>query len=111
MELDSSQLVIGERVKLQAGDRVPADMWLIYAEDLFVSQSVITGESAISKKTIAPLSGVPQTLSDYSNILFGGTTVTGGKGTGIVLAVGEETVYGNAAVPIPLRGRSSALCW
>lgn len=105
MELDSSQLVIGDRVKLQAGDRVPADMRLIYAEDLFVSQSVITGESAISEKTIAPLSGAPQTLSDYSNILFGGTTVTGGKGTGIVLAVGEEIVYGNAAAQLNQRKR------
>lgn len=46
-ELSSSELVVGDQIRLEAGDRVPADLRLTGATDLFVSQSVITGESAI----------------------------------------------------------------
>lgn len=57
---------------------------------------MITGESAIFEKTADLLLEEPQTFSDYTNILFSGTTVTGGNGKGIVIAVGENTVYGNS---------------
>lgn len=50
-ELSSSELVVGDQVRLEAGDRVPADIRLTDAKDLFVSQSVITGESAILEKS------------------------------------------------------------
>ena len=45
----------------------------------------------------------PQKLTDYSNILFGGTTVAGGTGTGIVLTVGQETVYGGLTPSVEAR--------
>ena len=93
-ELSSSELVVGDQVRLEAGDRVPADLRLTDASDLFVSQSVITGESAILEKTPNVLQEEPQKLTDYSNTLFSGTTVTGGTGTGVVLSIGLETVYG-----------------
>lgn len=93
-ELLSSHLVVGDQVRLEAGDRVPADLRLLSASDLFLSQSVITGESAAIEKTPEPLLSAPSSLNDYRNILFCGTTVTGGSGTGIVLAVGRDTVYG-----------------
>ncbi len=91
----SAELVVGDIVKLQAGEKVPADMRLIKANDFFVTQSVITGESGIIEKTSAKLSKEPVRLEDYTNIVFSGSTVTGGVGEGIVLAVGKDTVYGS----------------
>ena len=96
-EVSSDALVVGDRVLLQAGDRVPADIRLVSANDLFVSQSVITGESGVMEKTANTLQKVPASLSEFHNTVFMGTTVAGGVGEGIVLAVGEDTVYGTAA--------------
>lgn len=98
LELSPSQAVVGDRIFLKAGDRVPADMRIIKASDLFVSQSVITGESAVIEKNADSLIQKTDGLNEYSNILFGGTTITGGSATGIVLAVGDETVYGGLNV-------------
>lgn len=94
IELPSEKLVVGDRVRLEAGDRAPADLRVVEATDLFVSQAVISGESAIQEKTPAPLEKPPNTLNGYANMVFSGTTVTGGHCTGIVLAVGRDTVYG-----------------
>ncbi len=95
MEAASSDLVVGDTVRLFAGDRVPADIRLTAAADLFVSQSVITGESAILEKDASTLSE-PKSHSygEYKNIAFMGSAVVGGMGEGVVLAVGEDTVYG-----------------
>ena len=56
-----------------------------------------------SKKFPEALPKEPQKLTDYSNILFGGTTVAGGTGTGIVLTVGQETVYGGLTPSVEAR--------
>lgn len=94
-EVCSDNLVVGDLVRMEAGDRVPADIRLTDATDFFVSQSVITGESRILEKNTLPLAEAPTKISEYSNTIFQGTTVTGGWGTGIVLAIGADTVYGN----------------
>ncbi|MCD8323965.1 MAG: magnesium-translocating P-type ATPase, partial [Clostridiales bacterium] len=94
-EVCSDNLVVGDLVRMEAGDQVPADIRLTDATDFFVSQSVITGESRILEKNTLPLAEAPAKISEYSNTVFQGTTVTGGWGTGIVLAVGADTVYGN----------------
>lgn len=94
-EISSAELVVGDRVRLSAGDRVPADLRLIAAKDLFVSQSVITGESAILEKDPAPLPDKkPASYAGYTNLAFMGSAVTAGSGEGVVLAVGRDTVYG-----------------
>ena len=94
-ELSSTELVVGDRVHLQAGERVPADIRLTAASNLFMSQSVITGESAILEKHAGTLSGpAARSYAEYSNIAFMGSSITGGTGEGIVLAVGTSTVYG-----------------
>lgn len=102
-ECSSELLVVGDRVRVEAGDRVPADLRVIEASDLFVSQSVITGESMVLEKTPERLPNQPNTLNGYDNILFGGTTVAGGSGTGIVLAVGQQTVYGGLSPQLGAR--------
>lgn len=93
--LSSTELVVGDTVRLLAGDRVPADIRLTAAKDLFVSQSVITGESAIWEKQARVLpKGQARSYGEYENIVFMGSSVIGGTGEGIVLAVGKDTVYG-----------------
>ena len=94
VEISSAELVVGDTVRLFAGDRVPADIRLTAAADLFVSQSVITGESAILEKNAETISEKKaQSYTEYSNIAFMGSTVIGGTGEGVVLAVGQDTVY------------------
>ncbi len=93
--LPSEELVVGDKVRLFAGERVPADIRLTWAKDLFVSQSVLTGESAILEKNADTLvCGQARSYSDYYNIAFMGSSITGGAGEGVVLAVGSDTVYG-----------------
>ena len=93
--IPSSELVVGDRVQLMAGDRIPADLRLSTANDLFISQSVITGESAILEKDFQTGSeDKTQSYADYKNITFMGSTVISGTGEGIALAVGQDTVYG-----------------
>lgn len=93
--ISSTELVVGDTIRLFAGDRIPADIRLTTANDLFVSQSVITGESAILEKKSRNLSGKKAgSYAEYSNIAFMGSSVIGGTGEGIVLAVGQDTVYG-----------------
>lgn len=92
-ELNAEELTVGDIVRFTAGDKIPADIRLISAEDLFVSQSVITGESEISEKNTDRLKKA-EAFSDYTNIAFAGSTVVGGNGEGIVLAIGRDTVYG-----------------
>ena len=93
--LPSEELVVGDQVRLTAGDRIPADIRLTEAKDLFVSQSVLTGESAIVEKHDGMLSpGRVRSYSEYNNLAFMGSSVTGGTAEGVVLAVGKDTVYG-----------------
>ena len=95
MEISSAELVVGDQVRLLAGDRVPADIRLTKAKDLFISQSVLTGESGVLEKDAGILSrGQSRSYSDYNNLAFMGSSVTGGTGEGVVLAVGKDTVYG-----------------
>ncbi|WP_331467215.1 P-type ATPase, partial [Clostridioides difficile] len=80
-------------VLFSAGDRVPADIRLTKITDLFISQAAITGESAIIEKSCRKLSyGEQDTLTQLENLAFMATTVISGKGEGIVLAVGKDTL-------------------
>lgn len=95
VEISSEELVVGDIVLLSAGERIPADIRLIEAQDLFVSQAILTGESTILEKNIDRLPPAAQfSLNDFSNIAFMGSSITSGTGKGIVLAVGGSTVYG-----------------
>lgn len=107
LRISSEDLVVGDKVRLFAGERVQADIRLTWAKDLFVSQSVLTGESAILEKNSDTLvCGQARSYSDYHNIAFMGSSITGGTGEGIVLAVGKDTVYGgfSAAEAHPKNG-------
>lgn len=93
--ISSDQLVVGDQVRLSAGDRVPADIRLTAASELFISQSMLTGESAVLEKSADALPFArSRSYAQYANIAFMGCSVIGGSGEGIVLAVGQDTVYG-----------------
>lgn len=95
-EIPAEELVVGDIVLLSAGDRVPADIRLTKVSDLFISKAAITGESAILEKNAQVSSySNPESLPQLENLAFMATTVISGKGEGIVLAVGKDTLYGS----------------
>lgn len=95
-EIPAEELVVGDIVLLAAGDRVPADLRLTKVNDLYLSQAAITGESAILEKNAQALSySNSESLTQLENLAFMATTVISGKGEGIVLAVGKDTLYGS----------------
>ncbi|MBY4796962.1 magnesium-translocating P-type ATPase [Collinsella sp. AGMB00827] len=95
-EIPMDEIVVGDIVHLSAGDMVPADLRIIEAKDLFVSQSGITGESEPCEKTRAA-DAVEDSVTDYSDIAFMGTNVISGVGKGVVVAIGDETLFGHMA--------------
>ena len=94
----ADRLVVGDLVRLSAGERVPADIRLTKVRDCFLSESAITGESQLQEKEATACAEVPAHIRDYKNIAFCGTTVVNGSCEGIVIAVGSQTRYG-AIVP------------
>jgi len=90
---DSKELVPGDVVLLQSGDKVPADLRLIQIRDLQINESALTGESlpAAKRRSVLP----PETpLGDRANMAYSSTLVTYGTGTGVVVATGDATEIG-----------------
>ncbi|MFC5749067.1 cation-translocating P-type ATPase [Actinomadura rugatobispora] len=90
--LPSEELVRGDLVLLEAGDRIPADLRLVRAADLSVDESALTGESAPVAKTPDALGEAA--LADRRNMAHSGTFVTYGRGAGLVTATGAGTEIG-----------------
>lgn len=91
--IDSIDLVPGDIVLLEAGDRVPADLRLIEAKALKVEEAILTGESVPVDKDVAPVAeNAP--LGDRASMLFSGTLVVAGTGRGIVTATATGTEIG-----------------
>ncbi|RHW51590.1 magnesium-translocating P-type ATPase [Lactobacillus bombicola] len=98
-EIDTSEVVVGDVIRLAAGDMVPADMRLLTSKDLFCSSSSLNGESNPVEKiaTKKPKIGADRDYLDYPNILYEGTTIVSGSGLGVVFATGERTMFGKLA--------------
>lgn len=88
------ELVPGDIVILRAGDRVPADMRVIEAHSLRLEEAILTGESIAIDKHTQVLQG-KLSAGEQTNMLFSGTTVSSGNGTGVVTATGQETELGH----------------
>ncbi|MEM2437654.1 MAG: HAD-IC family P-type ATPase [Thermoproteota archaeon] len=91
------EIVPGDMIFLSAGDIVPADARVISAKDLFVNQSALTGESFPVEKNGLPLESYDQSLTEWSNYLFMGTSVVSGTATAVVVKTGSLTEYGRIA--------------
>lgn len=93
MEVESVKLVPGDIVLLKAGEKVPADIRLLQSDKLKVEESPLTGESASIEKQTEPLPD-DTILAERTNMVFSGTAVSSGSGTGVVTATGEDTEIG-----------------
>lgn len=91
------EVVVGDIIKLAAGDMIPADMRILSAKDLFLSQSALTGESDSVEKFGTVAEQESASALDYSNLAFMGTNVISGSGIGVVLATGQDTIFGQIA--------------
>lgn len=94
IEIPMHDLVVGDIVHLSAGDMIPADVRVLDAKDLFVSQASLTGESEPIEKTAA-LSAYKQSVTDYTNIAFMGSNVISGSAAAVVICVGDNTLFGS----------------
>ena len=95
-ELPLEELVVGDVIHLAAGDMIPADLRILEAKDLFVSQSALTGESEPVEKTGLPDSREIPALQKRC-LAFTGSSVVSGSARGVVAAVGDGTVLGGMA--------------
>ncbi|MEA5004127.1 MAG: magnesium-translocating P-type ATPase [Christensenella sp.] len=96
-EIPLDEIVTGDIIRLAAGDMIPADVRILQAKDLFVSQSSLTGESEpVEKFGRAIKSGEPGVL-DKNNLAFMGSNVVSGSATAIVITVGDDTMFGSLA--------------
>lgn len=94
--LDAKELVPGDLVLLEGGDKVPADLRLAESINLRVSEASLTGESNPVSKIADALQGeIP--LAEQKNLVFMNTEVTFGRGSGIVTAIGMQTEFGKIA--------------
>lgn len=98
--LPSADLVPGDIVILESGDRIPADLRLLRANNLHVDESSLTGESVPVRKHADPLLGERLVPGDQHNVAFSGTFVTQGSALAVVFATGRLTVFGQIAESI-----------
>ncbi|MCD8294493.1 MAG: magnesium-translocating P-type ATPase [Clostridia bacterium] len=99
-DIPLEDVVVGDIVHLSSGDMVPADLRIIQATDLFVSQSSMTGESEPVEKIPAAAGADVDTITDYSGIAFMGTNVISGSAKGVVVATGDRTLFGTMSAGV-----------
>ena len=93
ISIEGDQLVPGDIVLLEAGDKVPADLRLLTAHGMSVQEAILTGESVPVEKHIEPVAE-DAPLGDRSCMAFSGTLVTSGQCKGVVVATGGSTEIG-----------------
>lgn len=91
--IEGIDLVPGDIVLLEAGDKVPADLRLIQVHGLQAQEAILTGESVASEKHTAPVAP-NAAIGDRTCMAFSGTLVTGGMGKGVVIGTGADTEVG-----------------
>ena len=95
-EIASKELVPGDILILEAGDKIPADARLIENHSLQCDEAPLTGESVPVAKEVAPMRQ-EALVADRRNMMFTGTTVTYGRGKAVVCATGMHTEFGKIA--------------
>lgn len=92
---DAREVVPGDILLLEEGDRIAADAVLIEANSLYVDMATLTGESRPKRRVTGPAE--VKTVLDAQNVVFAGTTVLSGNGTAVVYATGQKTEFGRIA--------------
>ena len=100
IELPLEEVVVGDIVHLSAGDMIPADVRIIDAKDLFVSQASLTGESEPIEKIPMACTQQHEAITDCLNMAFMGSNVISGSATGVVVSVGDHTLFGSMAAAV-----------
>lgn len=95
-EIPIDEVVVGDIVHLSAGDMIPADVRIIEAKDLFVSQASLTGESEPVEK-ITTSCEASDSATSYENIALMGSSVVSGSATALAFSVGDGTLFGAMA--------------
>ena len=95
-EIPLDEVVVGDIVHLSSGDMLPADVRILDAKDLFVSQASLTGESEPIEK-IPMVNETRDAITDYTNIAFMGSNVLSGSASAVVVTVGDHTLFGSMA--------------
>ncbi len=105
VSLPAAELVPGDLIQIEAGDRIPADARLVYAAGLQTQEASLTGESApVAKSATGPIPE-PTPLGDRANLVHMGTAVVTGKGRALVVSTGPRTELGRIAASIEQAAR------
>lgn len=105
-EIPLADVVPGDLIELAAGDIIPADLRIVSAKNLFLTQAALTGESDPVEKTPVAIEdpvGRALVIDDCTNFAFAGTTVQSGSGTGVVVTTGARTYLGGIASALDSR--------
>jgi Ca2+-transporting ATPase len=95
--IDSRDVVPGDLLGFEAGDRIAADARVSYAVGLSADEAPLTGESVAVRKMTDPIHLLTPVVGDMKNMVFQGTTITAGKGRALVTATGMRTHFGKIA--------------
>lgn len=104
-EIDAADLVPGDIVLLESGDKIPADIRLTSQFDLHVDESLLSGESLSIVKNADVLLEKTTVIAERNNMVYSGTLVVRGRATGVVTATGINTVLGKIARDVLQRER------
>lgn len=97
LKIPAGELVDGDIVLIEAGDKVPADMRLLQSFSMQIDESALTGESFPVEKSADTICRPDCPLAERNNMVFMGTAVTRGRGRGVVTGTGMDTVMGEIA--------------
>jgi len=99
--INKNDVVVGDIVKIETGDKAAADGRLIESSDLKIDESMLTGESiAVAKSAKVEIKNPKASLPEQVNMIFGGTFVTFGQGVMVVTSVGDKTEMGHIATEL-----------
>jgi len=103
LEIPMDEIVVGDVIHLAAGDMVPADVRIIQAKDLFISQSALTGESEPIEKFARTAAETAANPLELNNLAFMGTNVISGSANALVITVGDDTILGSIAQQLQVK--------
>ena len=117
--ISTQDLVPGDIVLLQSGDKVPADLRLLSSQNLLIDEAMLTGESLHISKHAETILAADTPISGQVNMAFAGTIITEGRGLGLVVAIASDTQIGRiaqqinqpSAVSSPLIQRMERFTW